>query len=1039
MQKAGDHSISRIRTFDDDVARARGTKTTSTPKLKKEPASVQQVTDSLLGTSTKIPSLKKEKLGEVPQIKSTKNLKPIPKKEIPPPPKIVSIPKKDDAKKTHTKNFPVEGKSSDDFLTQSAKPSVTPIPEKELGGSKSPVTKIPPPPQLSVVPKKERGADHVRTKDKRVTASEKGSIVTVHNTDPDANEGVVKKNTHSAEVDKFKEHSKVMQQTADDFLKNKSKNVIPAPPTQKKIPRGIEEHIESAKLVASKKSHLTDSDTVHEVTSSDFGDATIISDRIERHKLFPDLVAATHSWLEGGHTNALDKYETSQTAAQSQVLQVVKNAQKQNTSSKEVVAVEMKKELPPIPVPKKEIPPPPKIVSIPKKDDAKKTHTKNFPVEGKSSDDFLTQSAKPSVTPIPEKELGGSKSPVTKIPPPPQLSVVPKKQVAKTDITQVPPQVETSRESTKADIQITESDTSADTVVTTTNNQVSEISAPSFIASDEINLPQTQQQLPAEKVVIEVPQVVEMKIPPVPEVHWEPEPIAPLEVIEHLVPTPQEVDYGPEVPQPMVEALQDTSTIPHEVETVRTQTIPGVEILAQDLVSATQPTEVPEEQWESTEETSVEVVEQLVPHNVVVTRKQTISDKSKWPSVTADELEESYATLKTVNEDVYPEEREIAENADIFIPLIQQASRPTSDTQATDSFVPNYTAEIPPTVPHQEEPQVNELLQTDQVVLPTEVIEQIPAYETPQFVPITLPDTQPIQTQTAEEMPVYTEEVVTSLTPDEPSTSLERMLPVTDLDSFIPRMAAVSESVPQEKRTFKPAVTSVSRVPIYVYLLVIIGASLLGIGTSVYWFTSSTATEEAVVIRIPSLFAVNIQIPIPLEETKVGTLTTILNESLAANETIQIYPTVTDETGQSHPTDVQELLFALQLRAPGSFTRSINDIAFGSYNGAKPFVLMSVTSFDTAFAGMLAWEPVLSEDLSPLFGDPVTESYDPYARTETQIRPAFFRDTVIANKSARVLVDTANIERILYSFVQPNLILITSDSDTLNAIIPLIK
>jgi len=100
---------------------------------------------------------------------------------------------------------------------------------------------------------------------------------------------------------------------------------------------------------------------------------------------------------------------------------------------------------------------------------------------------------------------------------------------------------------------------------------------------------------------------------------------------------------------------------------------------------------------------------------------------------------------------------------------------------------------------------------------------------------------------------------------------------------------------------------------------------------------------------------------------------------------------------------------------------------------------MKVTNFDTAFGGILQWEADLSEDLAPLFGIPVTESYDPYARTATQIRPAFFRDTIIANKSARLLVDAQDDERLLYSFINPNLILITTNADTFNAILPLVS
>lgn len=245
--------------------------------------------------------------------------------------------------------------------------------------------------------------------------------------------------------------------------------------------------------------------------------------------------------------------------------------------------------------------------------------------------------------------------------------------------------------------------------------------------------------------------------------------------------------------------------------------------------------------------------------------------------------------------------------------------------------------------------------------------------------------------------------------------------------------------VPQKTRAYVPSpVDRPSRIPIYVYMLVIVGASLLGIGTSVYWFMSATPTHEAVAITIPSLIQTNQQIPVPLSQTREETYNAILNASLESRETIQIYPTLKNDDGTTVPADAATIMQYVGYRAPGSFTRSIKEITFGNVDGTDPFILMRVGNFDTAFAGMLAWEPVLSTDLSPLFGSPVSASYDPYARTDSQIRAAFFRDTIISNKSARILVDAKNTQRIIYSFVKPNLILITTTEKTFNQLLPLL-
>ena len=261
--------------------------------------------------------------------------------------------------------------------------------------------------------------------------------------------------------------------------------------------------------------------------------------------------------------------------------------------------------------------------------------------------------------------------------------------------------------------------------------------------------------------------------------------------------------------------------------------------------------------------------------------------------------------------------------------------------------------------------------------------------------------------------------------------------PVEVLEMGAPTEKPVQKAVPQRERTYRATPDAVSSTPIYIYIIIIIGASLLGIGTAVYWFTSATSVET-VIVRIPSLFTAEQTIPVALSTNRSTMLSTILDASLTTRETVQVYPTIADTEGSTQPADAQTILDTLQLRAPGSFTRSVTFMTFGNYSGTNAFILMKVTNFDTAFGGLLDWELDMSEDLSPLFGIPVAQSYDSYARTDTQIRSAFFKDSIVANKSVRILVDAQDNERIIYGFVNPNLILIAPNSETFNAIFPLI-
>jgi hypothetical protein len=139
----------------------------------------------------------------------------------------------------------------------------------------------------------------------------------------------------------------------------------------------------------------------------------------------------------------------------------------------------------------------------------------------------------------------------------------------------------------------------------------------------------------------------------------------------------------------------------------------------------------------------------------------------------------------------------------------------------------------------------------------------------------------------------------------------------------------------------------------------------------------------------------------------------------------------------AEPAGAELILQVLEPRTLGSFTRSIKEITFGGTQNSQPFIILKSTSFDVAFAGMLDWEQTISADLSPLFGTPVTETFDSSARTDSQVRSAYFKDTITGNKSVRLLLDENGKDRIVYTFINQNTILITTNRESLETLIPL--
>ena len=312
---------------------------------------------------------------------------------------------------------------------------------------------------------------------------------------------------------------------------------------------------------------------------------------------------------------------------------------------------------------------------------------------------------------------------------------------------------------------------------------------------------------------------------------------------------------------------------------------------------------------------------------------------------------------------------------------------------------------------------------------------EILTQEVPPDVPVQIHHELPILKKVDEEKEILIKEQK-QIPPIEQAPSPEES-PKVEVSKPKPKKRK-TEKVSHKKRPYKATPVTTSGIPVYVFVIVILGASLLGIGGTVYLFGSATTSEVATIVRIPTLFSADIQTPIELRG-QTDIISTLTDTSFTTRETMLIYPTVADNSGIVQPADTQTIFRALNFKAPGSFTRGVTDISFGSYNGTDPFILMKVTNFDTAFGGLLSWEPDMSADLSPLFGPVVTKSYDPYARTATQHRSAFFRDTVVANKSVRVLVNENDTEKLMYAFINPNLILITTNSTAFNAILPLIN
>jgi hypothetical protein len=315
--------------------------------------------------------------------------------------------------------------------------------------------------------------------------------------------------------------------------------------------------------------------------------------------------------------------------------------------------------------------------------------------------------------------------------------------------------------------------------------------------------------------------------------------------------------------------------------------------------------------------------------------------------------------------------------------------------------------------------------------------EPIPAVSAPIPEPTPAPVVQPVSTQKESlTTPVVRQTILTSPVLPIESTPPQRKFEKKAVVVPVARTEQKKTPAPSAYRERGPRNRFLS--PTFITVAVILFASIAGMSVSMLIFKKDTGTavEKVAVYQVPSLIEGNTEaVPLPSDR---GVLLEALTARLRENDTILQLYTTTEDAGGNRPASAEETLSVISPKISGSFGRTIREIAFGGA-AQDPFIIMKVNSFDIAFAGMLEWEQTMSSDLSPFFGDPVVITFDPSARTDTQVREAFFKDMIASNKNARLLLDQNGSDRIIYTFVDQNTILITKNKETLDVLLPRIR
>jgi hypothetical protein len=226
-----------------------------------------------------------------------------------------------------------------------------------------------------------------------------------------------------------------------------------------------------------------------------------------------------------------------------------------------------------------------------------------------------------------------------------------------------------------------------------------------------------------------------------------------------------------------------------------------------------------------------------------------------------------------------------------------------------------------------------------------------------------------------------------------------------------------------------------------------------GIGGGYYLYLQSPLalpTQVTIVDKtIPSIIKANNQRMVEMGITKSSDfpikIKDILYESVGDVGKINEY--ILNSTVGSTTTRIDGAQFfqMLDTSAPESLNRSLlKKWMLGTFNeeyGKVPFIILSTDFFQNTFAGMLKWESSMPDEMAIIF------NYENRARQEnaTNTLSSFFtikgkfQDRTVLNRDVREFITDSGELLILYSFVDKDTLVITTNEDILKKIIQKIE
>ncbi|MDP3975840.1 MAG: hypothetical protein Q8P95_02895 [bacterium] len=217
------------------------------------------------------------------------------------------------------------------------------------------------------------------------------------------------------------------------------------------------------------------------------------------------------------------------------------------------------------------------------------------------------------------------------------------------------------------------------------------------------------------------------------------------------------------------------------------------------------------------------------------------------------------------------------------------------------------------------------------------------------------------------------------------------------------------------------------------FFLLLGSLMLFGLGTLGAWygyheFVRRTATPLAA-LPANRFVSADSQVAINAGNLPRETLINTLSEALRGVPAGTVKHVILLKAGTEKETsllETDEFIEALGTQAPGSLVRAFDPLFMLGASGESIFLIIKLSSFENAFAGMLVWEKNLPQDVGALFATaPLLRNLTP---------ESVFTDITDRNKDARMLA-VGNQPILIYSFFDNNMLIITDSIETLHIVI----